>query len=133
MAQSSSFQADVRDNVTSVLATASATTRGIAELTTFRDALADVGTGSRADRIAAWNATYRPRSGGRQSLAYELRKAIRDQVNADADADGGVGPLERESVYRTLIAELVPVYPKPLKDADEHAELQRLLTLAELE
>lgn len=133
MATSATFQADVRSNLVDVLASASSAVRGIAELTAFRSALTTLSSATSAGRRAAWNAAYLPTTTGEQSLAYKLRKAIRDQVNADADADGGVSPLERESVYRTLVAELVPVYPQPPSDADEHAELQRLLTLAELE
>lgn len=40
----------------------------LAELTTFRTALAAVGTGTRAERFAAWAAAYSPTASGYASV-----------------------------------------------------------------
>jgi hypothetical protein len=74
---------------TAFLSTCRTTIGSLAELSTFREALAAVGTGTRAERLAAWTAAYSPTATG-QSLAYLLRAAIRNVINAAAD--GGQGP-----------------------------------------
>jgi|GEM_PF-6134680 len=101
------------------------------ELTTYRDALANIASASRASRVAAWHAAYSPTTTG-QSPAYLLRKAIRDTVNAQADIAGTLGPLERESAYSQLAGEYVSTYPKPLDDNQEQAELEKLIRLDRL-
>lgn len=98
----------------------------LVELTTFRTALAAVGTGTRAERLAAWTAAYAPPATGGQSLAYQLRAAIRGVINAAAD--GGQGPLDLESAYQTLAAEYVPDATKPNDAVREAAELDQLLS-----
>lgn len=97
----------------------------LAELTTFRTALAAVGTGTRAERLAAWTAAYSPTATS-QSLAYCLRVAIREVIKAAAD--GGQGPLDLESAYQTLAAEYVPDATKPNDAVREAAELDQLLS-----
>ena len=96
------------------------------EVTAFRTAAAAALTGTRTARIAAWYATYSPGVNG-LCPALSLRKAIRDTVNAQADISGALGPLDRESAYRTLSAEFVPDYARPPSDADESAALATLL------
>ena len=97
----------------------------LVELTTFRTALAAVGAGTRAERLAAWTSAYKPTATG-QSLAYQLRVAIRNVVNAAAD--GGQGPLDLESAYQTLAAEFAPDATKPNDAVQEAAELAQLLS-----
>lgn len=97
----------------------------LAELTTFRTALAAVGTGTRAERLAAWTAAYSPTATG-PSLAYQLRVAIRGVINAAAD--GGQGPLDLASAYTTLSAEFAPDATKPNDAVQEAAERELLLS-----
>lgn len=98
----------------------------LAELATFRAALQLAQNARRANRIAAWHAAYSPTTAG-PSPAYLLRQAIRDTINAQADIAGTLGPLDRESAYRTVVAEFVPTYPKPPTDEQEQAALEQLL------
>lgn len=103
----------------------------IPELTAFRTARHNSLTATRANRIAAWHAAHSPTTAG-PSPAYNLRRAIRDVVNARADAAGTLGPLERESAYATLAAEFVPEQARPMSDAEEAAALETLLRQEQL-
>lgn len=103
----------------------------LAELSAFRTSLASLQSATRAERIRVWHATYSPTSTG-QSLAYQLRLAIRNTVNAQADIAGTLSPLDRESAYRTMDTEFVPEMARPLSDDQEHAELEKLLREDEL-
>lgn len=96
------------------------------ELTTFQSALTAALNGTRSARIAAWHATYTPGTAG-LSPALNLRRAIRDTINAQADASGALGLLDRESAFQTLSAEFVPTYTRPPSDAEEAAGLEKLL------
>ncbi len=101
------------------------------ELTTFRSARVAAGTGTRADRIAAWHAAYSPTLTS-PSPAYLLSQAIRNTINALADASGALGVLDRSAAFTTLNAEYVTVASKPQSDADELAALENLLALEHL-
>jgi hypothetical protein len=103
----------------------------LAELTAFRSALAGALSGTRSARVSAWSATYAHTSSD-PSPAYNLRRAIRDTVNAQADASGALGLLDRESAYQTLSAEFAPDYPKPPSDAEEAAALEIILSQEQL-
>lgn len=98
----------------------------LTELTTFRAALRVAQGSRRADRIAAWHAAYSPTTSG-PSPAYNLRRAIRDTVNAQADIAGTLGQLDRESAVRTVAAEFVPDFARPPSDDQEQAALEQLL------
>ena len=108
---------DLADVVTLVLP--------IAARQRVRAALAAVGTGTRAERLAAWTAAYSPTSTG-QSLAYLLRAAIRNVINAAAD--GGQGPLDLASAYTTLSGEFAPDATKPPSADEERAAIDQLLS-----
>jgi len=98
----------------------------LAELTAFRAALAVAQSGTRATRVAAWYATYSPGTDG-LSPAYNLRRAVRDVVNAKADAAGTMSPSERELAYQQLVAEVVPDTSRPISDAEEATALETLI------
>lgn len=114
---------------TAFLSSCRSSINSLSELSAFRTALAAVGTGSRAERLAAYIATYEPTT-TRQSLAYLLRGRIRGVVNAAAN--GGQGPLDLESAYQTLTAEYVPTATKPPSDAEEAAALDQLIIQEQL-
>lgn len=111
-----SFLADCRDDIT-----------GLAELAAFRAALASVGAGSADDRRAAWTACFDDNQGANKSPAHRLRQAVRDTVRARADAAGTLSPLDRESAYRTLVAEFVPAPARPPSRDAEYDETRREL------
>jgi hypothetical protein len=95
------------------------------ELTTFRSAQALT-----AHTLAGRTATYNRAFGDALSTpspAYNLALAIRNTVNARADADGTLGLLDRETAYSTLAAEYVPATDRPPSEAAEAAELEQLL------
>lgn len=110
----------------SFMATCRAAVLTLSELTTFQTALTNAQAATRANRIAAWHAAYSDTISG-PSPANNLRRAIRDTVNAQADINGTLGLLDRESAYRTLVAEVVPNFAKPLSDAQEAAALETIL------
>lgn len=95
------------------------------ELSTFRAALANITSTSRAARSAAWAGAFGDAQAG-LSPAYRLRRAIRDTVNSQADIAGNMSGLDRESAYRTMAAEFVPEVPPPPTLAAERDELERL-------
>lgn len=111
----------------SFLATCRTVIATLPELATFRTAKTLAETGTRAQRTAAWQAAYGDAQSG-LSPAYRLRKAVRDTVNAQADSNGTLGPLDRETAYQTLVAEVVTVVPPPSSAAAEYAAFQRLVT-----
>lgn len=98
--------------------------QSLPELTAFRSALAVTETATRADRVRSWHATYDDAQAG-HSPAYRLRRAVRDVVNAQADAS--ITLLERESAYRTLVTEVVPEMARPLTDEQETEAFEKLL------
>ncbi len=98
------------------------------ELVTFRAALSNLGSVSRTARTGAWTAAYDDNKTVGGSPASRLAKAIRESVQAAADAAGTLSPMDRESAYRTVVAFYLPVEPKPPTAAQEDAELQRLAT-----
>lgn len=108
------------------LATCRAAITSLPELAAFRAALASVGVGSRDQRAANWVACYDNSQSSTQSPAYQVRKAIRETVRAQADANGTLSPLDRESAYRTMVLEFVPQSPQPMSLLRESEELQRL-------
>ena len=130
MAVPDTFQATVTNTITATVV-AGTSVRGLPELTAFRNALADIASATRADRLAAWHAAYTPTATG-PSLVQQLRKAIRDVINAQADSEGTLSPLERESMYRTLVAEFAPSSDRPQTDDEEYATLQQLLRADQL-
>lgn len=111
---------------TAFLNTCRTSINSLSELSAFRTALAAVGMGTRAERLAAWTAAYAPPATGGQSLAYQLRAAIRGVINAAAD--GGQGPLDLASAYTTLSAEFAPDATKPNDAVQEAAERELLLS-----
>lgn len=60
---------------TAFLSTCRTTIGSLAELSTFREALAAVGTGTRAERLAAWTAAYSPTATGQKSSAVTFKTA----------------------------------------------------------
>lgn len=114
---------------TAFLTTCRAAIALLPELTTFRASLATATSGNRAARIAAWHATFTPGLGG-SSPALALRKAIRDTINAQADASGALGLLDRECAVSTLSAEYAPHIERPASDAAEAAAYQQALVQA---
>lgn len=96
------------------------------ELTAYNTAYAAYGAASRSTRRGLWAAVFKDSTSG-PSPAYNLRRAIRDTVNAQADSNGTLGPLDRESAYRTLVAEYVVTRPQPISDAAEAALYNRLI------
>lgn len=107
------------------LATCRTAVEALPELATFRAAKAVADTATRAARVAAWHSAY----DGVTSPAYLLRRAIRDTVNAQADIAGNKTLLDRESAYGTLSAQYAHQPDCPLTDAQEQAELERLILL----
>lgn len=95
------------------------------ERAAFLASLATASGASRPARAAAWLRTFGDNQAG-GSPAYRLRKAIRDVVQAQADTAGTLSPLDRESAYRTLVAEQGTHARQPASDAVENAEFQRL-------
>lgn len=111
---------------TAFLNTCRSAIASLAELTAFRESLALTDAATRAERIAAWHATFSPDGDG-ICPAHSLRQAIRGVVHAQADLSGALGTLDRESAYRTLAAEFVPVYPRPATDDEANAAFEQLL------
>lgn len=112
------------------LTTCRAAVSALPELTAFRAALA-LAEHTRAGRVAAWNRAFSATTAS-PSPANCLAKAIRDTINAQADASGALGPLDRETAYRTLAAEFVPTIERPASDAAEAAALETLLRQEQL-
>lgn len=109
----------------SFLASCRAAINVVPELATFRSALAlTVHTG--AGRRAAYGRAYGAAL-STPSPAMALCVAIRETVNALADAAGTLGPLDREGACRTLTAEYVPQGTRPNSDAEEEAARAALI------
>ncbi len=94
------------------------------ELTAFRTAYALFDAAARANKGRYWCLAFDDAQAG-MSPAYRLKKAIRDTVNGHADAP--TTQSDRESAYRTLAAQYVPALERPRDNADELAELHRLI------
>ena len=109
------------------LASCRTTILASAELTAFRAARAVTDSSTRAARRAAWYATYEPAAGG-LSPAYNLRKMIRDIVNAQGDITGNITGLDRESAYRTFVSEFAPDLDRPATETQELAARKTILT-----
>lgn len=90
------------------------------ELTAFNTAFATFNATTGDSQQAAWLSLYGDNQ-AEMSLAYRLRRAIRDVViaNMTSDIDG----LSRELAYRTLAAEVVREAARPQTAAEETAEL----------
>lgn len=98
------------------------------ELTAFRAAKAVTDSMTRDQRRAAWYAAYEPSVGG-PSPAYNLRRAIRDVVNARGDITGNITALDRESAYQTLATEFAPDAERPASAEQELTARNTILGL----
>lgn len=109
------------------LATCRVAINSLPELTTFRTANTLAATEqSRIGRVAAYGRAYGATT-STPSPAYNLARAIRETVNAQADSNGTLGLLDRESAVTTLTAEFVPNVTRPESEDTETAELEAFL------
>lgn len=108
----------------SFLATCRATIDDQAELTTFRTAFGLYESASHANKSQYWHLAFNDAQAG-LSPAYALKAVIRGV--AQTTADSTISPLERESAYRTLVAEYVPDVKQPMTAPEEAAALTELL------
>lgn len=109
----------------SFLATCRVAINALPELTAFRTAVA-LTTDSLVGRRAAYGRAYGAAT-STPSPAYDLARAIVDTVNAQADAAGTLGLLDRGGAVATLTAEYLPPADRPNSEAEEEAEQLKLI------
>lgn len=115
---------------TTFLATCRTAIALLSELAAFRTAYTAYDTAGRDDKGLYWNLAYSPTGPGQQSLAYKLRKAIRETVLGNADST--MTPATKEAAYQTLSAFYVPAEQRPQSAPDEEAALATLLLRSQL-
>lgn len=94
--------------------------RVLPEFTAYQAARLTFGAATGDTRRSMWVSLFSDAQPG-MSLAYRLRRAIRDVVVANATSDHSA--LDREGAYRSLAAEVVNEEERPLTDAEEQSTL----------